>query len=81
MGSEMCIRDRSFGADRFLIGMIDSIANVAGWEPYNLHDLGHVFLGRPVLRRSCTTSQDGRIEPTTTDDDLMQIVSYRTCGL
>ena len=60
--------------------MIDSIAHVAGWEPYNLHDLGHVFLGRSVLHRSCTTSQDGRIEHTITDDDLMQIETCRTYG-
>ena len=36
------------------------LAHVAGWEPYNLHDLGHVSWVGIVLHRSCTTSRNGR---------------------
>ena len=32
------------------------LAHVAGWEPYNLHDPGHVPWVGSVLQRSCTTA-------------------------
>ena len=37
------------------------LAHVVGWEPYNLHDLGHVSWVGSVLNRSCTTSHNGRL--------------------
>ena len=38
------------------------LAHVAGWEPYNLHDLGHVsWVGRG-RHRSCTASHYGRLD-------------------
>ena len=36
------------------------LAHVAGWEPYNLHDLPHIFWVASVLCRSCATSHNGR---------------------
>ena len=38
-----------------------SIAHVAAWEPYNLHDLGQVSWDGSVLYRSCTASRNGRL--------------------
>ena len=36
------------------------LAHVAGWEPYNQHDLGHVHWVESVPYRSCTSiSQNG----------------------
>ena len=35
-------------------------AHVAGWDPYDLQDLGHVAWVRSVLYRSCRTSRNGR---------------------
>ena len=32
------------------------LANVAGWEPCNLHDLGHLSWVGSVLKSSSTTS-------------------------
>ena len=56
----------SFGADRYIPDLYDlydlyDLAHVAGWEPYNLHDLGHVSWVGSVLYRSCTTSHIGRL--------------------
>ena len=36
------------------------LAHVAGWEPHNLHDLGHGYWVGSVLHRSCTTFHNGR---------------------
>ena len=46
---------RTFRADMFLICMIwYDTAHAAEWEPYNLHDLGHLSWVWSVLHRSCT---------------------------
>ena len=37
------------------------LPHVAGWEPYNLHDLGHVSCIGSVLHGSCTKSNNGRL--------------------
>ena len=37
-----------------------ALAHVAGWEPYDLHHLGHAPWVGSVLYRSCTTSHNGR---------------------
>ena len=38
-----------------------SVAHIAGWGPYSLHDLGHGSWVGSVLYRSCTTSHNGRL--------------------
>ena len=40
------------------------LAQLAGWEPYIVHDLEHVSWVGSVLYRSCTTSYKGRLEST-----------------
>ena len=58
--------------------MIYSIAHVSGWQPYNLHDLGHISWVGSVLYRSCTTSRrPGLIY----HKYLLQIVIRQTCGV
>ena len=46
------------------------LAHVAGWEPYNLHDLGHVSRVGPVLYRSCATSSQRQVKNYSTADEL-----------
>ena len=45
---------------RYIPSLYD-LAHVAGWQLYNLHDLGHVSWVRPVLCRSCIAPQSGRL--------------------
>ena len=47
-------------ADRLIHDLYD-LAHVAGWEPFNLHDLAHVSWVGSVSHRSCTTSHNGRL--------------------
>ncbi|CAM9942637.1 unnamed protein product, partial [Laminaria digitata] len=44
------------------------LAHVAGWEPYNLHDLTHVSWVGSVLYRSCTIYHNDRLGSTMVDD-------------
>ena len=39
---------------------LQHLAHVAGWEPYNLHDLARVSWVGSVPYRSCTASHNGR---------------------
>ena len=43
------------------------LPHVAGWEPYNLHDLGHFSCVGSALHRPCTTTGQ---EPDSLDRDL-----------
>ena len=50
------------------------LAHVAGWEPYNLHDLVHVSYVRSVL--CVPASQNGRLgsrRSSTVDRDLSDV--------
>ena len=55
------------------------LARVAGWEPYYLHDPGHVSWVGSVLNRSCTTYHNGRLGSrlSTVDRDLDRDPSAR----
>ena len=66
---------RYFKADLFPILVCHGLAHVAGWEPYNLHDLAHVSRVGFVLCRSCTTSHNGRwgTRWSTVDHDLSDL--------
>ena len=44
------------------------LAHVAGWEPHNLHDLGHVSGVGSVPHTSCTASRNGRLGQDDLDD-------------
>ena len=60
-------------AGRFLICVmydLYGLAHVAGWEPYNLPNLGDVSWAGYVLYRSCTTNQNGRLGSIWSVDDL-----------
>ena len=52
-------RSRSFKAD--LLPDLYDLAHVTGWDPYSLHDLGHVSWVGSVLYRSCTSSHNGKL--------------------
>ena len=52
------------------------LAHVAGWELCTLHDPAHVSWVGSVLRRSCSTSQNGRLGSrlsTVVDHDLLDL--------
>ena len=58
-------RSRSCKADLFLI--LYDLAHIAGWNPYNMHDLMHDLMAHVswvgsvlLIRRSCATSHNGR---------------------
>ena len=56
---------------------------VAGWEPYDLHDIAHVLRVGSVLHRSFTkhtmTTQIGSIDDLDDLDHLSQIVICPMC--
>ena len=47
--------------DLYALYDLYDLDHTAGWEPYNLHDLGQVSWIRSELYRSWTTSHAGRI--------------------
>ena len=64
--------DHSGQIDRLILDLYDlyDLAHVAGWEPHNLHNLGHVSWVRAVLlyRWSCTVCHSSRLRMETPHD-------------